>query len=224
MIKADQPTIFPANVLVRVSSVSDGSMKDGADLMTPEAIEHRQRFIEQCGLSSDQAAVHFADFATDDYCVYEEAHPGYMSGADGIVTQTVGQPLFLPTADCAPTVLYDPIQNVLMLSHLGRHSVEQHGGTRSVEHLVGKYGSHPQDILVWVGPSPSEHEYPLWAFANRSFREVVAEQLSAAGIQKDNIELSLVESDTNPDYFSHSRFLRGQQTIDGRFGTVASLV
>jgi hypothetical protein len=38
MIAADQPTIFPSGqIRVVMSSVDDGSMKDGVDLLTPDA-------------------------------------------------------------------------------------------------------------------------------------------------------------------------------------------
>ena len=45
MIAADQPTIFPRTVRVVVSSVDDGSMKDGINLLTPEAVESRDQIL-----------------------------------------------------------------------------------------------------------------------------------------------------------------------------------
>lgn len=224
MIAADQPTIFPKNVVVVVSSVEDGSMKDGVDLMTPSAIKNRTDFLQKCGMQPDCAAVHFADFSTDDYCIYEEAHTGLMSGVDGVSTQAIDQPILLPLADCVGAIIYDPEHHAIMISHLGRHSTEQFGGRKSVEYMTRQYGSKPQELLVWLGPSPNSNDYPLWSFGNRSFISVLTEQLQDAGVQLQNIEVSRIDTATNPDYFSHSQFLQGKQDIDGRYAVAAMII
>ena len=198
-------------------------MKDGVDLLTPEAIAHRAKFLQSLAMSPDQAAVFYADFTTEDFCHYDEARPGLMSGVDGVSTRQVGQPLLLPIADCVATVLYDPTHHAIMLSHLGRHSTEQFGGRTSVEYMTATYGSRPSDILVWLGPSPNGAEYPLWAFDHRSFTDVLTEQLLGAGIDAMHLEISPVDTATNQNYFSHSQFLRGQQSVDGRYAIVATL-
>lgn len=224
MITTDQPTIFPNTVVVAVSSVEDGSMKDGAELMTPDAVRHRERFLQMCGMSPEQAAVHFADFSTDDYCVYREAAVGLMPGVDGVSTQAANQPILLPLADCVGVVMYDPKHHALMVSHLGRHSTEQQGGVKSVEYMAARYGSKPEELLVWLGPSPNDADYPLWKFNNRSFTEVLLDQLQQAGVRRSHIEVSSVDTATNLHYFSHSQFLKGKQAIDGRYAIAAILL
>lgn len=223
MITADQPTIFPETVVVAVSSVEDGSMKDGSELMTPEAVRNREQFLKRCGMSPERAAVHFADFSTDDYCVYKEATAGLMPGVDGASTQAVNQPILLPLADCVGAVLYDPIHHAMMVSHLGRHSTEQQGGVKSVGHMTDCYDSEPEELLVWLGPSPNSADYPLWKFNNRGFTEVLLDQLQQAGIRRSHIEVSSADTATNLHYFSHSQFLKGRQTVDGRFAIIAEL-
>ena len=64
-----------------------------------------------------------------------------------------------------------------MVSHLGRHSVEQNGAVKSIEYLTDKCGANAKDILVWVSPSVGRATYPLTAFEGRSLREVIREQL-----------------------------------------------
>ena len=224
MITADQPTIFPETVVIAVSSVEDGPMKDGSELMTPEAVRNREQFLKRCGMSPERAAVHFADFSTDDYCVYKEATAGLMPGVDGASTQSANRPILLPLADCVGAVLYDPIHHAIMVSHLGRHSTEQQGGVKTVEYMTDCYDSEPGELLVWLGPSPNGQEYPLWSFENRSFIEVLTEQLQSAGVQPRNIEVSTIDTATNPNYFSHSQFLKGKQTVDGRYAIAAILL
>lgn len=223
MIAADQPTIFPGNVVVGLSSTNDGSMKDGEDLQTPEAVQNRAAFLAKLGMSPDRAAVFYADFTTDSYCQYAEARAGLMPGLDGVSTAEPGQPILLPLADCVGTVLYDPVHRALMVSHLGRHGTEQFGGTKSVEYMTARYGSHPSDLLVWLGPSPNGTDYPLYAFDNRSFIDVLTEQLHGTGVVSRHIEVSAVDTSTNPHYFSHSQYLRGMQSTDGRYAIAAML-
>lgn len=223
MIAADQPTIFPDHVRVVVSSVGDGSMKDGVELLTPEAVRHRRNFLQRYNMPVRQTAVIYADFITEDFCHYEQATPGLMPGVDGASTGQSGQPILLPIADCVATVLYDPVHHAVMVSHLGRHSTEQYGGVKSVKYMTTTYGSRPSDLLVWLGPSPNGHEYPLRAFDQRSFTDVLTEQLVTAGVRHDNIQISQVDTATNPQYFSHSQFLKGQQDVDGRYAVAAIL-
>ena len=223
MIKADQPTIFPGTVRVAVSSIEDGSMKDGGDLMTPEVIRYREAFLQSVGMPPAETAVFFADYQTEDFCHYETAKPGLMPGVDAASTSQSEQPMLLPIADCVATVLYDQVNHAIMVSHLGRHSTEQYGGVKSVEYMTITYGSRTTDLLVWLGPSPNGEDYPLHAFDNRSLTDVLTEQLVHSGVQFDNIEVSQVDTSTNPHYFSHSQFLKGQQLTDGRYGVAAMI-
>lgn len=223
MIVTNQPSIFPANVRVGLSSISDGSMKDGEELLTPDAVRNREAFLAMLAMQPERAAIFYADFTTDDYCRYGEAAPGLMPGYDGVSTARPGQPILLPLADCAGTVLYDPAHHALMVAHLGRHSTEQYGGVKVVEYMTRLYDTDPAELLVWLGPSPNSDDYPLHAFSNRSFTDILTEQLRSAGVMTSHIEVSTVDTATNPDYFSHSQYLKGLQTTDGRYAIAAVL-
>ncbi len=225
MIALDQPSIFPANVRVGLSSRDDGSMKDGVELMTIDAIRNREKFLEFLDMMSAQkAAIFAASFDSDDYCRYQLATPGLAVGVDAVATNEINQPILVPLADCTGAVLYDPEHHALMVSHLGRHSTEQFGGEKSVMYMQEKFGTDPAKLLVWLSPSPNGTDYPLWAFDNRSFNDVLTEQFVMAGVKPENIEASMVDTVTNPNYFSHSQFLRGQQSIDGRYAIAAQLL
>jgi copper oxidase (laccase) domain-containing protein len=216
MITKDQPTIFPQNVLAVVSSASDGNMKKGS--LPPEEIErveqNRYELFERIGISPEQVTLVSLSYAKDDFRVYWEAtsdHKGKgivspdIEPADALVTREKGIALFL------------------MLTHLGRHNIEQHGGQKSVDYLVDTYDSKPEDIDVWLGPAAGKETYPLFSFNNRSMHEVIIEQMTSAGIQTDNIEVSLVDVAKTQDYFSHSEFLKGHRDSDGRFVAIAML-
>ncbi len=223
MITSHQPTIFPTNVLVRISSLEDGSMKDGINILTPSATSNRKKFLESCSMPAERSAVFYATFEGNDYCRYAEAQPGTITPADALVTRQSRVPLFLPLADCTGAVLYDSRQHILMLSHLGRHSTEQFGAARSVAYLHDTYGTSPTDLRVWLSPSPNGDAYPLWSFDNKSFKEVLSEQFQTAGVSKDSIEVSEIDTITNPHYYSHSEYLKGNRASDGRYAIVAMI-
>lgn len=142
---------------------------------------------------------------------------------DGVATNQVNLALLLPLADCIGGVLHDPVKNTLMLTHLGRHNLEQHGGTRSVEYMTEQFGCESKDITVWLSPAAGGENYPLFGFDNRSMHDVTIEQLQAAGILSENITASDIDVTKDPDYFSHSEFLKGNRETDGRFAVVAML-
>lgn len=224
MISSHQPTIFPnARVRVAVSSIDDGSMKWGT-APEEEVRAHRTQLLTQLAMPVAAVAVPQVLYGGDDYCRYHQAEPGITTIADALVTSQNNLPIFLPLADCTGAVLYDPRGHALMVSHLGRHSTEQDGAVRSVQYLCEQTGARPKDLLVWCSPSPGSETYPLWAYDNRSFRDVLSQQFSQAGIAPDHLQFSQVDTALSPHYYSHSQFLKGQQDIDGRYAVVAMLV
>jgi copper oxidase (laccase) domain-containing protein len=118
-------------------------------------------------------------------------------------------------------VVYDPDQHILMLSHVGRHSLEQNGAHSSIQHLVDNYNSPASRLQVWLTPAPGKHNYPVHAFGGRDFKEIVFEQLSVAGVVRENVVDNPSDSTTDERYFSHSEFLAGRRSSDGRYAIVA---
>lgn len=233
MIRHDQPTIFGDRLIVAVSSIEDGAMNfRGHD---PDTIrDNRIAFLSEVGiepLAATLVQVTYED--TTDFTRYkvvtdEQAGEGMLEPvsstvADALVATRPEQALFLPLADCVGAVIFDPENEVLMLSHLGRHSVEQNGGAKSVEYLVTEFGSNPSDLLVWLSPAVGKETYPLRAFEGKSLHEVITEQLLQTGVSSHAIEISHVTTADNPDYYSHSEFKVGNQPDDGRFAIVAMM-
>jgi len=196
-------------------------------------IRNRQTWLGRHGLEmGDTTRVHVS-YDGDDFCRYrivDESHQGEgmtessTKRADALVTAKVGHVLFLPIADCVATTLFDVKQGVLMLSHLGRHSLEQQGGVRSVQFLVDRFGSDPKDIKVWLSPAPRKEVYPIFKLDNKGMKEATFEQLQAAGILHENITDNTADTATSDDYYSHSEFLKGNKPDDGRFAMAAVMV
>lgn len=220
------------NLTVLTSKVSDGSMLNRDNPTDSTVIENRRAFMEAHGISLDQTTrveVTF-DFDTNNFCRYDEVTKEMMADGmykpsstphDALVTTEPDHALFLPVADCVGATFYDPVHHVLGLAHLGRHSLEQQGGTKFVEYLKSHYDSDPKEMKVWLGPAPGKDAYPIWALDNKGMKEVTFEQLHAAGILDDNIIDNPAETDKDQDYFSYSEFLKGHRESDGDYAIVA---
>lgn len=217
-------------VTIATSTATDGSMKrSGDDAAAVDA--SRRRFLLEHGTSLEQSVLVQLDYDSDDFCRYSLVdasaagegmlRPGRI--ADGLATRTSGLVLFLPLADCIGAVLYDPEHWALMLTHLGRHNLEQDGARRSVEFMVKAFGTNPRRLEIHFSPSAGKQNYPFFAFGNKSLAEVAVEQLRVAGVPRQTIQLSSVDTTTDQNYFSHSEFLKGNRVSDGRFAVMAKL-
>lgn len=233
MVSADQPTIFGHTLVVGLSSVDDGNMKFGRgdDELTRE---NRITFLNQMDIDPTQATL--VQVSYDDNTWFTRYHiidddrqgEGMMTPlsdlhADALVVTRPDHALFLPLADCLGAVIYDPDNQIMMVSHLGRQSVEQYGAVKSIQFLTEQFDSVPSHLRIWLSPSVGSDSYPMHAFGNRSLKDVAIEQLVNAGATKALIEQSSSNTAEDDNYFSHSEYLAGNQMEDGRFAIVAMM-
>jgi copper oxidase (laccase) domain-containing protein len=220
------------DLTVAISTVADGSLYNRHNKDDVAIIKNRELFLAKKGITLNQTTRVQVSYDEDDFCRYFEVgkklqgdgmHDNGTLPADALITTQKNHALFLPVADCVGTVLYDPTHAVLMLSHLGRHSLVQQGGRRSVEYLVKHYGSHPKDILVWTTPAPNKETFPIWDLDNKGFKEALFEQLAEAGILQENITDNPADSTTDPNYYSYSEFLKGNREEDGDHAIIAMM-
>ena len=211
------------------STVPDGSMKSPHNDQIV-AYENRVKFLNKHHIKPENTTLHTLSYADNNYCRYRTLKESTKSdgilrdstiNADAVVVTEPNHAVLLPLADCIGAVIYDPIENILMVSHLGRHNLEQFGGKKCIEYLVNKCGLAPSMPAVYLGPAAGGKNYPLHAFDNLSMHDVAIKQLTAAGISPANITASPIDTTTHPDYFSHSEFLKKHQPLDGRFALVA---
>ncbi len=232
MIAADQPIIFGSHVIAALSSRWNGNMKFGIG-DDDQVVENRQKFLESVGINPAHTTLVSITYATDDFTKYRTVtvdekgngilQPTAVEPVDALIVDKPGHALFLPLADCIGAVIYDSEHHVLMVSHLGRHSVEMSGAVKSIQHLVQFYGSDPTKLQIWLSPGVGKISYPLHAFEGRGLREVIVDQLLSTGVAKENIEHADVDTAVSDNYYSHSQFLKGNSEISGRFAIVASL-
>lgn len=211
------------------STVADDSMKS-TDGNFASVLPDRAAFLQNHEINPADTTLVQVTYEADDFCRYKSISDSDKSNgivrqatieADALIVTEPGHALFLPLADCVGAVVHDPSQNILMVSHLGRHNLEQFGGTKCIEYLAKKHGSDPKDLTVWLSPAAGKANYPLYTFSGRSLHEVCTEQIITAGVLAKNITASPIDSSTHPDYFSHSQFLKGHRKTDGRHAIVA---
>jgi len=208
MIRTDQPTYFPSDLLIAVSSKDDGTMLNRIrGRHVAEVLENRHRFCDQIGVKYDDVVYH--------------------------VISGVG--LSLPVADCIATVIYDPKRRALMLVHLGRHSTVAQLMSQAVQYFVER-GSQVKDLQIWMSPSITQKNYRMDYFDHtndtnwRNFCRQTADGIYLdmqgfnrslavrAGVPANNIFISPIDTADDPNYFSHSAGDAG-----GRFAVLAEI-
>ncbi len=214
-----------------VSTSADGSMKQansGAELM----YENCEKFLNKVEATPEQAVLIYLTYGGDDFRRFRTVDEssrgegftrGAVTPADALFTTHDSVALFLPLADCVGTILYDPQTHCLGVVHLGRHNLEQSAGVAAVEYMQKEFGSLPANIVAYLSPAAGKDAYPLFRFDNKGLQEVATEQLVSAGVSNSNIDVDHRDTTTDETLFSHSEFLKGNRTTNGRHALVAML-
>lgn len=232
MIARDQPTIFDDALVVAVSAAEDGNMRFGRG-DDNDTLYNRIEFMQINDIEPTHATLLQVSYDTTDFCRYKILDDEYQGEgihepvssleADALVVTRPGHAIFLLLADCVGAVIYDSKNQIMMVSHLGRHSIEQGGATKSIQYLIGNFDSNPADLYIWLSPAAGAENYPLHAFAGRGMHQVVTGEFLKIGVPFDRIEVSEIDTTKSNDYFSHSEFKAGDRDFDGRFAIVAMM-
>lgn len=118
--------------------------------------------------------VHGHRVAMVDHEEAEDYFAGYpiYAETDGLITARPGTGLLVRMADCTPVLIYDPVHHVLGLAHSGWRSTVQ-GISQRVLDLMGQhYGSKPDQVLVYLGPSIGQEDYQVGAEVYEAFQAI----------------------------------------------------
>ncbi|GJL77088.1 MAG: laccase domain protein [Nitrospinaceae bacterium] len=141
---------------------------------------HRQWFLRSVGIDNDEV---YRVRQVHGNRIFELQEPlksvekVAAIASDAIVTRLVNQPIAVLTADCVPVVIYDSRRHAAGVVHAGRKGTSQNILFETIATLKKAYGSHPEDILVGMGPGiggccyevdapcidPFKENYPDWA-------------------------------------------------------------
>lgn len=217
-------------LVIATSQMSDGSMSVG--VTDQQRLSNRSNFLQKYSISPQRTVLVHLAYEGDDYRRYftvssDMAGDGIVSAstvtADALFTNEKNLALLLPIADCIGAVLYDPDHQVMGLAHLGRHNLAQSGGTSVVEYMSQDFGTDPSKLRIFLSTAAGRQNYPLYDFDNRSLHEVALEQLRTAGVNGDNIEIDRRDTTQDNTLYSHSEFLKGNRTDDGRQAIVCMM-
>jgi polyphenol oxidase len=164
----------------------------------------------------------------------DASNPGPASEGDALVTDRPGRFLMVQVADCQSILMYDPRRRIVANVHAGwRGSIANIAGqTLAVMHR--RFGCSAGDVRAGIGPSLGpccaefvhyREEIPrdFWQYRRGTvhfdFWAVSRDQLMAAGVPEDQIQVSGLCTKCNCDrFFSY----RGEKTT-GRFPAVIGL-
>lgn len=218
------------SLVIAISTVKDGNMAFHDDESIDDVSKNRSIFLTKNNIDIHQTTRVGVTYNTADFCKYYEITDIKQCAGmfdkdavvcDAIITKIPNCALFLPIADCIGAVIFDPSKNILMLSHLGRHSVEQNGGYKSIKFLVDNYGCKSEELQIYLGPSAGHENYPIYSHDNCALKDLVFEQLHLAGVKDDNITNNQIDTTKDLNYFSHSEFLKGHRPTDDDYAIVA---
>ncbi|HUX35872.1 MAG TPA: laccase domain-containing protein [Candidatus Paceibacterota bacterium] len=164
---------------------------------------------------------------------------------DAMITGEKNLFLVILTGDCIPLILYDPIKSVLALAHLSRINTPQNFTRKIIEKMESEYGAKPANILAGIGPFINKESY---IFSAEELMKIVPDEkifggfisdlsdgtksidlvgynireIISAGIKKENIEISGIDTAKDKNFFSHCRSVRTGEP-EGRMATVAGI-
>jgi len=167
---------------------------------------------------------------------------GPLDACDGVATALPGVPLMTFSADCPLVLVHDPGRRVLGLAHASWRCTVAVLTRRLVEVMHAQFGCQPADLEAGIGPGAGPCCYEVQrdvyeAAADLPQREGVFvrrdgrlyfdlwranhEQLTAAGIRPQNIEVAGVCTMCGDDAFYS---FRREGAGCGHFGLLAALV
>jgi len=163
--------------------------------------------------------------------------PQKWDGVDGLITNEVGVPICIFSADCVPVFFLDPKKKVIALVHSGWKGTVLKIGAKCVEKMIKEYSCDPADILAGIGPSIGVchfevgdevadvfhntfgdsvlEKYEKW---HVNMQKAIEIQLTENGISKKNIVKADICTYCNSDIlFSHRK-------TNGKRGVMAGIM
>ena len=173
--------------------------------------------------------------------VGNEEQPQFLT-ADALLGRSPQTIFGLSVGDCLPIVMMDKTSSAGGIVHGGWRSLADGIMEKSVEELLRVYGTRPENLELWIGPSIRGNSYrfddhpkqlgdPLWQTALRQQEQswsvdlhlFVLESAKRLGLSEDQVIDSELDTFTFPRrFFSHRRATEtGNNDDDGRMVVLA---
>lgn len=206
-------------VTILFSEKSDGDMR-----MLSGSLKSRADFLASHGVKVEQVISALLAHGNKVAAVSSADSGQAMSEVDSLITAAPGIYLSVSVADCLPIFFYDPKKGAVGLAHAGWRGLASGIIAATINQLTSEYKVNPGDLLVGIGPGIGSCHYEIQndlATEFSKYPEAVVErdgkkfldlkliaktQLSAAGVDLENIEISSdCTADSPEKYFSFRR-------------------
>jgi hypothetical protein len=232
-------------VLTRIGGVSKGPYATlnlghtvGDDLSAVR--ENHRRALEPLGLDPERVVSPWQVHGARVEVVGPRQLGAVLPETDAIVTATAGVPLMMRFGDCAPVLLFDPVQRVVGMAHAGWRGVVVGVVEASIRAMTRHLGCDPSHIWAGIGPTIGPCCYEVGADVadqiaaacpgdaqvirrvngriHADLPTAVEAQLRAVGVGRIE-QANLCTSCRVDEFFSH----RAENGRTGRFGIVMGL-
>lgn len=233
-------------VSTRIGGVSTGqfhslnvSISGGDDPASVD--ENRRRVLAGLGLDpldlATMGQVHGARTEIVEPRIRPVQRP-FFPETDAMITDLPRTPLMALCADCAPILLWDPVNRAIGAVHAGWRGALGGVVLSAIEGLHGRFESNPEDLRAGIGPCigpccyevrdqvleplaetvPDPERFIRRDPAGRTFFDLpgfIAADLESIGVEPNRIERSGICTACNPQLlYSH----RAEKGRTGRFG------
>lgn len=218
-----QKMFFPQ--FARYANLKYGfSMRNDGSMHRRTKKHNRERYFHKIGIDPNRVVT--ADLHHDSKVVKVSGREAGMmiTDTDGLITGTKNLFLSATAADCFLLYFYDPIKNVVGISHAGWRGLLGGVVENSVHGLIKSFSVIPSDLLVGISPGIHEchfevsasdkdkfNEYENYIFEKGgkvfvSLSDIIKSKLQNAGITSEHIEDSgLCTHCNDKKYFSYRR-------------------
>lgn len=172
--------------------------------------------------------------------------PRDYTDVDGLITDIPGMVLGVFAADCVPILFLDPVHKAIGASHSGWRGTVNKMGAVTIEKMIQTFGTDPKDLICAIGPSICKSCYEVSEDVAEAFKkafpghecEILRDDglnscgehkfhldlweanrivLEDAGVSTDNIHITNLCTNCNPDFLFSHRYTHGQRGNNGAF-------
>ena len=133
MFRLDDSDLYRAEILEKIPWLEHAF---GTRLRSPEIAPNSVATLKQ--IHSDR--------------VLAATEAGRQGEGDALVTNRPGIALAIRTADCLPILMADPRNRAIAAVHAGWRGVASEIVPNTIETLQSQFGTHPEDLVVAIGP------------------------------------------------------------------------
>lgn len=196
-------------------------------------VRQNYELLAQCFGTTGDNLVTSAQTHTNNVLVVDDRHRGMgitrpkdFADIDALVTNTPELVLVTAHADCTPVQFYDPVHHVIAAAHSGWMGTLKNISQQVLRTMSDRFGTHPEDVLVAIGPSLCQDCFEVdedvalrFYEADTRYREfsyqkgikhyldlrgIISLELRTEGVLPSHIEVSDLCTKCHPElFFSH---------------------